>query len=345
MAAAQQVRRVASSALGLVLLLCAVGATSVLAAQPASAIDNGSLGIRPSNESDFFHLSVLPGESVQAKAIVSNHTALPAELDTYAVDGLTTASGTFSLKSQGKVSEALGLWASVSVSTITVPSGGEVSVPFTITVPPATKAGDYSGGLMVQSKAVKGTTSTSGGSPVRIDVVQRQGVRIYLTVPGVARLGLSASQLEWAKSGDDIVVSVAVTNTGNSTLKPVGKATFEQWMGGSSSVVFAKPESVPPGTTVTMTARIAAPPFIQLGTVSAKIQSTAGVLKREATVIVVPLMVSLGAGATVIVITLCVWRVARFIRRARRAFAAVERAARVGLVGTAGREHAAGREH
>lgn len=333
----RRARRAAILFCGALLFVGGIGAASLLPGEPAAAIDNGSLGIRPSNESDFFHLSVVPGESLQATAIVSNHTALPTELVTYVVDGLTTATGTFSLKSQGKVSEGVGLWSAVSVSVITVPAGGEVSVPFTITVPPGTTAGDYSGGLMVQSKAVEGETTNSGGSPVRIDVVQRQGVRIYLTVPGIPRLGLSAGQLNWVTSGDDIVVSVAVTNTGNSTLRPTAKATFGRWMGGSTSVAFAKPESVPPGTTVTMTARIAAASWIQLGSVSAEVKSAAGIVKRETTIVLVPVLISVGAGVTVIVLALCVWRVVRFVRRARRAFAAIEQAVPGGRLGTAGR--------
>ena len=306
----------------------AAASSFILPLSPAAAVDNGSLGIRPSNESDFFHLTVLPGESLRASAIVSNHTSAPVELSSYVVDGLTSADGKFSLKADARHSETIGLWATADFATVTVPAETELSIPFTLSVPVGTPAGDYTGGLMVQSKPVPGTTSTANGSPVRIDVVQRQGVRIYLSVPGVVKLGLTAGELRWAASGEVIVVSLAVTNTGNSTLHPTATAQVERLWGEPTVVDFRAPEGVPPGAQVTMTARIPAAPFVQLATVTAQVESAAGELSRESTIVVVPLIISISVASGVMLVALIGWRIARFVRRARRAFAAIERTAR-----------------
>ncbi len=84
--------------LGLV-LLSATLCIALYPAGPATAVDNGALGIRPATESDFFHISLFPGAAIDATAIVSNHTAIPATLLTYPVDAQTTPQGGFALAS------------------------------------------------------------------------------------------------------------------------------------------------------------------------------------------------------------------------------------------------------
>lgn len=292
-----------------------------LSAQSAAAVDNGSLGIRPSNESDFFHLSILPGETIKATAIVSNHTAADVVLDTYAVDGLTTSAGAFALKAQNDQRTQVGSWTHDPATQITVAKHSQLAVPFTISVPLGTQPGDYSGGLIIQSPPLKGSTANSGGMPVRVDVVQRQGVRIYLTVAGKAIVSIAPGNLRWVKSAHSITFTIPITNTGNVTLHPTVTAGIDPLFGERRTVTFGAPESVPPGTTVMMTASYPASPLMQIAGVQATIKSAATTQHVSTTVFDVSWQILAALILLILTVSFGSWRFFRFLRKARIAIA------------------------
>lgn len=296
-------------------------------ALPARAVDNGTLGIRPSNESDFFHLTVSPGETLSASAIVTNHGSAAVVLDTYAVDGETSAAGAFELKSQADPRAQVGSWVHNALSRITVKAQSQLSMPFSITVPVGTKPGDYAGGLMIQGLPIQGVTKNDNGTPMRIDVVQRQGVRIYLKVAGTAKTSLSASSATWTANAKTVTLRLAVKNTGNTTLHPVVTAVVNPLFANSRTVSFDAPESVPPGTTVTLTARYPAAPLMQIARIHATIKSEAATTSDSTTVFAIPWQtLSVGLGM-LLAIAFVVWRLVRFLRTAFSAIAAVKNAA------------------
>ncbi|MBC7517687.1 MAG: DUF916 domain-containing protein [Microbacteriaceae bacterium] len=172
---------------GLALTLAVAGAVtlapalSVTPVPAARAIDNGALGIRPSNGSDFFRLRLAPGSSVKAVAIVTNHTAQPVTLVTYPVDGATTANGSFILNPRAASLNQVGRWVQLGSSRLELPARSEKPLLFTIQVPQNASKGEYAGGVIIETLPVDGVTQGTG-TAARVDVVYRQGVRIYLTV-------------------------------------------------------------------------------------------------------------------------------------------------------------------
>jgi hypothetical protein len=110
-----------------------------------------ALGIRPSNESDFFHLSLYPGAALEATAIVTNHTQSPVTLLNYPVDATSTPQGAFALANQDEPRPGVGGWVQLNGASITVAANSELKVPFRISVPAGTPLGDYAGGLIIQA--------------------------------------------------------------------------------------------------------------------------------------------------------------------------------------------------
>ena len=295
-------------------------------AAPAAAIDNGTLGIRPSNESDFFHLSLYPGAATDATAIVSNHTNTPVNLLTYPVDGQSSPQGTFAFASQTDPRIGIGAWVQLGAAQITVPANSDLEVPFRLSVPANTPPGDYAGGLIIQSPPVEGETSIVGGdTAVRLDVVQRQGVRIYLKVAGTALQSLELGDLVWKQTADSVTFTLPVRNTGNTILHPSATLALSGWVGANTELNFDTPEAILPGENLELKASLLKAPPFQAGTADATITSEAGTDHAQVSVIYAPWLL-LGIGLLLLaIVAYGAWRAARFVRRARRAIAQVAR--------------------
>lgn len=256
------------------LLVTALG--TVLGALPAHAVDTGTLGIRPAHESTFFHLSAYPGETLQNTAIVSNHTRKPVTLLDYAVDAHDSATGTFAMASETDARTTVGAWTRLHAPAIIVPAGSDEPLPFRLTVPAGTAPGDYAGALIIQAAPVIGATAVHDGTAVRLDVVQRQGLRIYLHVDGTATRTMSAGPLSWTSTGGGTDFALPIRNTGNTTLHPAAGLTVVSRVGANARIRFTDVESILPGDQLTLHAHLTERDAIQIGTATATVTSEAG---------------------------------------------------------------------
>jgi hypothetical protein len=311
------------------LLIVLTTASAMLgAARHAGAVGNGALGIRPANESDFFHISLYPGAATDATAIVTNQTGSPTPLLNYAVDGTSTPEGRFTLASQQDPRRGVGAWARLNTDHITVPAKSELKVPFRLSVPVGTPPGDYAGGLIIQSPPQLGKTATvNGQTAVQLNVVQRQGVRIYLHVAGTASPQLQPETLTWRHTGKSLSFSLPLKNTGNTILHPTAALTISSRIGANTQIPFDTPESVLPGATIVLHARLADAPLIDVGHAEARVRSEAGATNAGAALRYAPLPLLAAAALLLAALLWCAWRLARFIRRARHALAHTAHAA------------------
>ncbi|MCP2046534.1 UNVERIFIED_ORG: hypothetical protein J3D58_000606 [Paenarthrobacter nicotinovorans] len=289
-----------------------------LMAGPASAVDNGTLGIRPETESDFFHLSLYPGARTEATAVVSNHTSSPVTLLTYPVDGENTVQGTFAMASQSAPREGVGAWVELDMERITVPANTDLKVPFSLTVPEGTPPGDYAGGLIIQSPTVQGeTTSVNGDTAVRLDTIQRQGVRIYLNVAGTVAKSLAHGGLGWKQNGESLDFTLPVRNTGNTILHPTAHLNVSGWPATATRLEFDTPDGLLPGASIELHATLERAPIIQSGKAEATVSSEAGTTQADSRVFYAPWpLLALGL-VFIAAAGYGTWRAFRVIRRAR----------------------------
>nr|WP_306422575.1 DUF916 domain-containing protein [Paenarthrobacter aurescens] len=290
----------------------------LLMAGPASAVDDGTLGIRPETESDFFHLSLYPGAKTEATAVVSNHTSSPVTLLTYPVDGENTVQGTFAMAAQSAPREGVGAWAELDMEQITVPANTDLKVPFRLTVPEGTPPGDYAGGLIIQSPTVRGkTTAVNGDTAIRLDTIQRQGVRIYLNVAGTAAKSLDHGSLSWKQNGDNLDFILPIRNTGNTILRPSAHLDLSGWPATATRLEFDTPDGLLPGASIDLHATLARAPMIQSGAAEATLTSEAGTSQAGVRVLYAPWPL-LALGLVFFAAVLYgAWRAVRFVRRAR----------------------------
>ncbi|GGI02821.1 WxL protein peptidoglycan domain-containing protein [Arthrobacter liuii] len=307
----------------LVLLVLAVFSTT----GQAFAVDDGTVGIRPAHESDFFHISLYPGSAIDAEAVVANHSQAPVTLLNYPVDGQTTPQGGFALAAQTDPQKGIGAWVSLKTDHLTIPANSEVKVPFRLTVPAGTPPGDYAGALIIQSPPVQGKTSTvNGDTSVRIDVVQRQGVRIYLNVAGTAVKSLTHGDLSWQQNGSDLALTLPVRNTGNTILHPTAELALTGWPISDTSVKFDTPESLLPGSSIDLHATVAQVPAAMNADAQARLESEAGSDQASTHILYAPWLI-LGIALLVLAgISYGVWRGLRLVRSARAVLAQTQTA-------------------
>lgn len=296
----------------------------LIAVDPASAVDDGSYGIRPATEADFFHLSVSPGAAVETSAIVTNHTSDAVTLRAYPVDATSDANG-FAMQDEAAPRETVGAWVELARDEVTVPPHSELELPLRLTVPRGTMPGDYAGAVIIQAPPQEGeTTELEDGTSVRLDVVQRLGVRIYLDVAGEAVIGLEPGELDVERRDGSLTVTLPLTNTGNTNLAPQVEAAIEGWPGGRRQLTFEATEELLTGSTHILEDRVDNLPPIFIGSADATITSEAGETQLSAPIFYIEWPLLLGAALLLVVAAFITWRVTRFVRRARRALAEVQ---------------------
>lgn len=313
------------AALALLLVSAFFSAGSATA---ALAVDNGTLGIRPANESDFFHISLAPGATAETAAIVSNHSNAAVTLLIYPVDATNTSSGGFAFGSQTAARTTVGLWSSITGTRITVKANSEARVALQISVPVRTVPGDYAGGLIIESPPVVGSSSSAdkGGAVTRIDVIQRQGVRIYLHVTGTATAKLAPISLSWKSTGSAVDFALPMTNTGTTILHPTATLNVTSSIGAAPlRLSFNTPQSLLPGQSIVISAHLANPPLLEFAHLAATVTSEATTQRPSGTLVLIAWWVLVLILVGLVLLAFAAWRIIRYVRKSREAFRALAR--------------------
>ena len=181
--------------------------------RPAAAADGST---RPN-----FVLEAEPGATVTDELVVTNDGAVNLVLGVYVSDAFNTAEGETDLLAGDERPRDVGAWTRTDTSSITVPAGGQVTVPFTVTVPEDATAGDHVGGIVTSL-----TVTEEGVDGTRVKVERRLGSRIYLRVTGDLRPELTFTELSAQYHASinpfapgTMELTYTVENTGNVRLR------------------------------------------------------------------------------------------------------------------------------
>jgi hypothetical protein len=211
-------------ALSRIALVAALVATGTLAAATSAAADDGdvSWGVRTAandqgTDRQNFAYEIDPGAAVADALVISNHDTVDVDLSLYGADGFTTEAGQLDVVTRDTESTAVGAWVDFASDTVTVPAGGSLEVPFTLTVPDNATPGDYAGAVI-----------TSLGSPTQdqgVSVDRRLGIRMHLRVGGELAPALAVDDMRVEYAGTlnpfgagEAEVTYTLRNTGNTRL-------------------------------------------------------------------------------------------------------------------------------
>ena len=207
-----------------------------------------------------FVLEAEPGATVTDELVVSNDGSVNLVLGVYVSDAFNTADGDTDLLAGDEPPRDIGAWTTTESTSITVPAGGEATVPFTIEVPEDATAGDHVGGIVTSL-----TVTEEGTDGNRVKVERRLGTRIYLRVDGELRpeLTFSALSAEYHASLNPFApgtmeLTYTVENTGNVRLRSTRLARVATSLGFAPQVDEAADMlELLPDNSYTLTQRVA----------------------------------------------------------------------------------------
>jgi len=175
----------------------------------------------------FLAITAPPGSVIYDSVAVVNQGDQALDLALDAADALNTADGSIGLPDRATKPTAAGAWITLAAPTVAVPpqsaSGiGYTVVPVTVTIPADAEPGDHMGGV-VTTLSAQGT-ATGGDQSATVNLDQRVGIRVYITVDGPTKGGLvvtgvSASYTPGRAFGlagaGSLSVRYTLTNSGN----------------------------------------------------------------------------------------------------------------------------------
>lgn len=181
------------------------------------------LALRPVDQpGSYFDLTMRRGETRSLEVEIANvgHAGLSAR--TYAADVYTIINGGFGGRLRDEPQTGMTRWLDYPSDVLVLAADSNRRQRFTVSVPATAQPGEYISSLVLENdQPVLG-----GGGDVALNQIVRQAVAVVVTVPGrrspALGIGGATHQVVAGKS----VVAVAVENTGNVRLKPVGEFTL-----------------------------------------------------------------------------------------------------------------------
>ncbi|MDP1760154.1 MAG: LysM peptidoglycan-binding domain-containing protein [Candidatus Woesebacteria bacterium] len=187
-------------------------------ANSALAMEHGGMGGRPAypqsdnprTESIFIH-TLEPGVVQEEGILLVNNTAEQKTLSVYGVDSMVSSGGAFACRQMTEPKEGVGSWIELAKSEVTLDSGTNEIVPFTIAVPQNAGVGEHNGCIVIQEKKEKIEGQTG------MTLSFRTGLRVAITIPGelTRKLEIVGFTVTPQKKDGGFLLQPKVKNLGN----------------------------------------------------------------------------------------------------------------------------------
>lgn len=279
-------------------LLAVLGLLAAFAALPApraQGADNGRWSVFPVHQGApnaptraYFRMTADRGATVRDKVTIKNLDARTTTFQLYGTDGYNTPrDGGFAVRNKSERMTGVGAWTRLDRTEVTVPGGGEVTVPFTLAVPEGAEPGDHPGAIV----ALDTHLGSADGNGVAVQ--QAVGARVYLKVNGARVRGLRIDDVKFRYTAPLVpgakraaTLSYALVNSGNVMLSPQVTLRAKGVFGHTAFEPPGRrlPAELLPGQRVEVTQKWVGPPLVDWGHVEVTASDTAGDLVESAEV-------------------------------------------------------------
>lgn len=201
----------------------------------ALAQSSGGFGGRPANpdpsnprSESIFIYTIEGGDTKEDQVLVSNNGDEVAEIALYAVDGVTTNTGSYTCKQKSEARSGVGEWLRLSKDTITLEPNTNTLVDFTLTMPEDADIGEHNGCIVFENAKDEGEAVNGGAVRLRT----RSAIRVVATIPGelrrdIAIANFSAATTERGKQD----YALTLQNIGNVSADVDTKITLTNMFG------------------------------------------------------------------------------------------------------------------
>ena len=185
----------------------------------------------PNNGQWFFIDGLLPGQTGQSGAKLTNPASIPQTVHLYLADLDFVADGGARLADEGK-SVDIGSWGGFGANaTVTLGPGETRVVPFGVSVPRDAEPGDHVGAVVAET-----APQTTGDRNI-LSILRRVATRFYVTLPGEAHAAFSIQTIHMQKDSSlftrEITTTVVLHNDGRVRVRPTVLINGKQAKGSS----------------------------------------------------------------------------------------------------------------
>jgi hypothetical protein len=218
-------------ALGLALLAASLTTSLTLAASTAGP----AFGLRPvhydpqrpATQSYFVYDAAL-GQTLTDAVLVRNSGTAAGTVRLYAVDATTGATSGVVYLTGDAPRQDVGAWIQLDQAELTLGPGEERQVPFTVTVPPAARAGQHLGALVAEDTAAP--PGALGGA-VHATIQTRAVTAVQVTLPGDVVEAMAVTGITPGGMAGTQQLLVGLRNDGTTLVKPTGTLTVTDGTG------------------------------------------------------------------------------------------------------------------
>jgi hypothetical protein len=195
---------------------------------------DGQFGISPAPDSQgrassYFQLSLVPGQSVTAEAVVTNLSDGAQTLDIGRAIGVTADDGGSAYEPEPARCSGPGCWVNGLPRQVTLPGRASELLAFKVTVPAGTAHGQYLTGISARSATRPRTVKvgTKGNAGLRAAIVEGVTVGVAVTVGNLSALTtrLRIPGVTGADEGPTARLDIELANTGQTFAKGTGTAS------------------------------------------------------------------------------------------------------------------------
>ncbi len=188
-------------------------ATATVAADPSI-----KLAAEPVGEGgQFFHRSLQPGEAAELVVDLANYGEAAVRARTFAADVYSIINGGFGARLRGEATSGTTTWLAYPTEVLEIEPGQAVRRSFTVTVPDATKPGEYITSIVIENEDP--LVSAEG---LAFNQFVRTAIAVSIVVPGPTEAAVELGQARHSFLDGRSVVGVAINNVGDLLLRPVG---------------------------------------------------------------------------------------------------------------------------
>jgi hypothetical protein len=164
-----------------------------------------------------------PGEKYTGTIVVSNPTSTPQVARIYQTDYRFAADGTAHYDDPGTTPRSNASWITPQASRIVIPPNSQVSVPYSVAVPPGdTLRGTYWSLIMVEGSPVEPAAGGTGAKPaVGIGAVMRYAVQLATHIRNSGTRTVKFSEPAAVKAANGAAsLDIDMTDTGERAFRP-----------------------------------------------------------------------------------------------------------------------------